>query len=59
MLSRYDQVLGNLSEIYLKLNDGDKSIEFARKAQDISNQLNKQRAIILNNWTLAEAWMIK
>jgi signal transduction histidine kinase len=58
-LSRYDQVLGNLSEIYLKLNDGDKAIEFARKAQNISNQLNNQRAIILNNWTLAEAWMIK
>ncbi len=57
-LSRYDQVLGNLSETYLKLGNSAKAIEFAQKAQVFSKKQNKQRAIILNNWTLAEAYLI-
>lgn len=58
-LSRYDQVLGNISEAYLKAGNAEKAIEFAHQAQTFSKEKNIQRAIILNNWTLAEAWLMK
>lgn len=57
-LSRYDQVLGNLSEAYLKTGDALQAIQSARKAQEISTKNGMHRAIILNNWTIAEAYLL-
>jgi two-component system sensor histidine kinase UhpB len=57
-LSRYDQVLGNLSEAYLKTGNAYQAIQSARKAQEISSKNDMRRAIILNNWTIAEAYLL-
>jgi len=58
-LSRYDQILGNISEAYLKSGIVDKAIEYAQRAQEYSIKNKVERAIMLNNWTLAEAWLMK
>jgi signal transduction histidine kinase len=57
-LSRYDQVLGNLSEAYLKTGNATQAIRFASEAQVISSKNGMRRAIILNNWTIAEAYLL-
>jgi signal transduction histidine kinase len=58
-LSRYDHVLSNLAETYLYLKEPNKSIELSKEAMQISKELNFPRAVILNHWTLGEAYILK
>lgn len=58
-LSRYDHVLSNLAETYLYLNEPNKSIELSKEAMQISIELNFPRAVILNHWTLGEAYILR
>jgi signal transduction histidine kinase len=58
-LSRYDHVLSNLAETYLYLKEPNKSIELSKEAMQISIELNFPRAVILNHWTLGEAYILK
>lgn len=58
-LSRYDHVLSNLAETYLYLNEPDKSIALSNRAMQYSKELNFPRAVVLNHWTLGEAYILK
>lgn len=58
-LSRYDHVLSNLAETYLYLNEPNKSIELSKEAMQISAELDFPRAVILNHWTLGEAYILR
>ena len=56
-LSRYDQVLGNLAETYLRIKNPQQALAFGHKAMAASQKIHAERAIILNHWTLAEAFL--
>lgn len=58
-MSRYDHVLSNLAETYLYLEEPDKSIQLSKQAMRYSIELNFPRAVILNHWTLGEAYILK
>jgi signal transduction histidine kinase len=58
-MSRYDHVLSNLAETYLYLEEPKKSIELSKQAMIISLELDFPRAVILNHWTLGEAYILK
>jgi signal transduction histidine kinase len=53
-LSRYDQVLSNLSESFLKLNQNDSAAIYARKAEASALEAGFPRARSLAEWTLGE-----
>lgn len=57
LLSRVDQVMNNLAEVYLNLQQPDSAHLFADSALKISNELGNARAICFAYWGKGEAFL--